>query len=134
MGIKDEIMDAWSDVLSPLFAEFAADVEIEMLDESGTITDELYDEPVQTKNYKPPVTIKGRVKIEKDRLVLPSGESKDIDGRITFRTEELKANGVQLDFGTRISFKGKSYIVIHIEEASEVGEEFLLTRVFLQGA
>ena len=134
MGIKDEVMDTWSDVLSPLFAEFAADVSVEMLDERGTVTDDLYDEPIQTKNYKPPVVIKGRVKIEKDRLVLPSGESKDIDGRITFRTEELKANGIQLDFGARISFKGKNYIVIHIEETSEVGAEFLLTRVFLQGA
>jgi len=133
MGIKDEVMDAWSDVLSPLFDEFAADVSVEMLDESSTVTDDLYDEPVQTKNYKPPVTIKGRVKIEKDRLVLPSGESKDIDGRITFKTEDLRANGIQLDFGTRINFKGKNYIVIHIEETSEVGDEFLLTRVFLQG-
>lgn len=134
MGIKDEVKDAWSGVLSPLFDEFAADVSIEMLDKDETVTDDLYDEPVSTKNYKPPVIIKGRAKIEKDRLVLPSGEFKDIDGRITFKTEDLQAKGVQLDFGTRINFKERNYIVIHIEETSEIGEEFLLTKVFLQGA
>ncbi|MDI6792592.1 MAG: pectinesterase family protein [bacterium] len=93
----------------------------------------IYDESVETQ-YQPPVTIKGRAKIEKDRLVLPGGESLDVDGRVTFRTEELRAKGVQLDFGARIGVDGGSYLVIRIERTSEVGDEFLLTRVFLQKA
>lgn len=134
MGLRDEVKTAWDDVMSPLFDEFAADVAIEVLDTENTVRDDLYDESVQTKKYKDPVIIKGRAKIGKDRLVLSSGESKDIDGRITFKTEDLKVNGIQMDFGTRINFKDKNYIVIHIEERSGIGEEFLLTRVFLQGA
>jgi hypothetical protein len=134
MGVKDGIKDAWDDVLSPLFDEFASDVSIEVLDKDTTVTDDLYDEPVETKRYFPPVVIKGRVKIEKDRLVLPGGEFKDIDGKATFKTEDLRAAGINLDFGTRIGFRGRSYKVVHIEETSSLGDEFLLTRVFLEGA
>jgi len=134
MGLKDEVKTAWDDVMSPLFDEFAADVSIETLDTENTIKDDLYDEVVQTKKYKEPLIIKGRAKIEKDRLVLSSGESKDIDGRITFKTEDLKANNIQMDFGTKINFQGKNYVVVHIEERSGIGEEFLLTRIYLQGA
>ena len=134
MGIRDGIKDAWDDVLSPLFDEFASDVSIEVLDRNTTVKDDLYDEAVETKRYLPPVVIKGRVKIAKERLVLPGGEFKDIDGKATFKTEDLKANRIQMDFTTRIDFKGKSYSVVHIEETSGVGDEFLLTKVFLGAA
>lgn len=132
MGVRDGIKDAWDDVLSPLFDEFASDVSIEALDKDTTVVDDLYDEAVDTKRYLPPLVIKGRVKIEKDRLVLPGGEFKDIDGRATFKTEDLKENGIEMDFGARIGFKGKNYSVVHIEETSSLGDEFLLTRVFLE--
>lgn len=132
MGIRDEVMDAWDNTLSPLFDEFAAEVSVEVLDKDATVTDDLYDEETDGKVYKEPVVIKGRVKIGKDRLVLPGGESVDIDGRVTFKTEDLDAGAVDMDFGVRITFKGIPYIVIHIQETSEVGEEFLLTRVFLR--
>lgn len=134
MGVRDGIKDAWDDVLSPLFDEFASDVSIEVLDKDTTVVDDLYDEAVETKRYLPPVAMKARVKIEKDRLVLPGGELKDIDGKATFKTEDLKAAGINLDFGTRVNFKGKGYTVVHIEETSSLGDEFLLTRVFLEGA
>ena len=134
MGIRDGIKDAWEDVLSPLFDEFAADVLIEVLDKDTTVKDDLYNEPVEGKMYLPAIDIKARVKIVKERLVLPGGEFKDIDGKATFKTEDLKANGIQMGFTTRITFKGKSYSVFHIEETSGVGDEFLLTRVFLGAA
>ena len=134
MGVKDGIKDAWDDVLSPLFDEFASDVSIEALDKDTTVTDDLYDEAVETKRYLPPVTLKARVRIEKDRLVLPGGELRDVDGKATFKTGDLKTNGIEMDFGTRIGFKGRSYKVVHIEETSSLGDEFLLTRVFLEGA
>jgi len=134
MGIRDGIKDAWDDVLSPLFDEFASDVSIEVLDRNTTVKDDLYDEAVEAKRYLPPVVIKGRVKIAKERLVLPGGEFKDIDGKATFKTEDLDANGIQMDFTTRIGFKGRSYSVVHIEETSGVGDEFLLTKVFLGAA
>jgi len=125
-------MDAWDNTLSPLFDEFAADVSVEVLDKDATVTDDLYDEETDEKVYKEPVVLKGRAKIGKDRLVLPGGESMDIDGRVTFKTEDLLAGGIDMDFGIRITFKGIPYIVIHFQETSEVGEDFLLTRVFLQ--
>lgn len=134
MGIRDGIKDAWDDVLSPLFDEFASDVSIDVLDKDSTVKDDLYDEAAETKRYLSPVAVKGRVKIAKERLVLPGGEMKDIEGKATFKTEDLKANGIEMDFGTRIGFKGKSYGVVHIEETSGVGDEFLLTRVFLGAA
>lgn len=134
MGIRDGIRHAWDDVLSPLFDEFATEVSVETLDKDTTATDELYDEAVETKEYLPPVALKARIKIAKERLVLPGGEFKDIDGKATFKTGDLKANGIQVDFGTRIGFKGKGYKVVHIEETSSVGDEFLLTKVFLEGA
>ena len=134
MGIRDGIKDAWDDVLSPLFDEFASDVWVEVLDRDTTVKDDLYDEAVEAKRYLPPIVVNGRVKIAKERLVLPGGEFKDIDGKATFKTEDLKANGIQMDFTTRITFKGKSYSVVHIEETSGVGDEFLLTRVFLGAA
>ena len=87
----------------------------------------------EEKVYREPVTLKARVKIEKDRVVLPGGETKDVDGKVTFKTEDLIAQNVELDFGTLIRFKEQKYVVIHIQESSEVGEEFLLTRVFLKG-
>lgn len=132
MGIKGEVMDAWTNTLSPLFTELSADVQVETLDEGQTVVDDLYDEPVETKSFKDPVTVKARVKIEKDRLVLPGGESKDVDGRMTFKTEELEEKGIDLDFGTRVTFADRKYVVIHIERTSQVEEEFLLTRVYLE--
>jgi hypothetical protein len=134
MGIRDGIRHAWDDVLSPLFDEFATEVSVEVLDKETTVADALYDEAVETKKYLPPVALKARIKIAKERLVLPGGELKDIDGKATFKTGDLKAAGVNLDFGTRIGFKGKSYKVVHIEETSSVGDEFLLTKVFLEVA
>lgn len=133
MGIKDEVRDAWDGVLSPLFDEFAAEVIVEVLDSENTVVDELYGEEEEEKVYMEPVTIKARVKIEKDRVVLPGGETKDIDGRVTFKTEDLQAKGVKLDFGTVVRFRDEKYTVIHIQESSELGEDFLLTRVFLEG-
>ena len=134
MGIKGEVMDAWTNTLSPLFAELSAEVLVETLSESQTAVDDLYDEPIETKDYSEPVAVKARVKIEKDRLVLPSGESKDVDGRVTFRTEELLEKGIELDFGTRLTFAGQRYVVIHIERTSQVEEEFLLTKAYVEAA
>jgi hypothetical protein len=133
MGIKDGIKDAWDDVLSPLFDEFASDVSIEVLDRNTTVKDDLYDEAVEAKRYLPPVVVKGRVKIAKERLVLPGGGVIDTDGRATFKTEDLRANGIKLDFSTRVNFKGSAYSIAHIKETSSIGDEFLLTMVFLKG-
>ena len=132
MGIKDEVRDAWDGVLSPLFDEFAAEVTVEVLDAENTVVDELYGEEEEEKVYRDPIPLKARVKIEKDRVVLPGGETKDIDGRATFKTEDLNAQAVELDFGTVFRFKGEKYTVIHIQESSGVGEDFLLTRVLLK--
>jgi len=134
MDIKDELMDVWDDVLSPLFDELSADVSIELLDKSATATDDLYDEASDGKVYKPPVTIKGRVKIEKERLTLPGGGELDVDGRMTFKTKDLKENAPELDFSTRISFNGATYSVAHIEKSSQVAGDFLLTRIFIKEA
>jgi hypothetical protein len=134
MGIRDGIKDAWDDVLSPLFDEFASDVSIEVLNKDTTVKDDLYDEAAEAKRYLPPLVVKGRVKIAKERLVLPGGELKDIEGKAMFKTEDLKANGIDVDFSTRITFKGKSYSVVHIEETSGVGDEYLLMKVFLGAA
>ena len=133
MGIRDGIKDAWEDVLSPLFDEFASDVSIEMLDKDTTVKDDLYDEPVEGKRYLPAIALKARVKIEKERFVLPGGEVIDTDGRATFKTEDLRANGIRLDFSTRVNFKGSVYSIAHIKETSSIGDEFLLTMVFLKG-
>ena len=133
-GIKEGVLDAWDNVLSPLFSEFATDITIEEVDKLGTAKDDLYDEPETTKGYKLPVTVKGRAKIERARVVLPEGETKDIDGRVVFKTEDLEAAGIELDFGTRIGLQEKKYIVIHVETSSEVGDKFLLTKALLEKA
>ena len=132
MGIKDEVRDAWDGVLSPLFDEFAAEVSVEVLDTEATAVDDLYDEEEEEKIYKDPVTLTARIKIEKDRVVLPGGETVDIDGRAVFKTEDIEEKEIELDFGTLIGFKGGKYTVIHIGESSQVGDEHLLTRVVLR--
>lgn len=131
--LRDEIMDAWDDVLSPLFDELSTDVSVELFDKGVTTTDDLYDEAADEKVYMSPVTINGRVKIEKERLTMPGGGYLDVDGRMTFKTKDLTLNALDLDFSTRIGFSGSNYSVVHIERSSQVAGEFLLTRIFIKG-
>ena len=131
-GLKETVKGAWDGVLSPLFEEFSADVKIECLDPSTPEVDPVYGEPVAEKQYLPPVIMKARIKMANERLVKPGGEEVEADGRITLRTENLEASGATLDFSTRITAQGRRYAVAHIETAAQVGEEFLLTRVWLK--
>jgi len=61
--------------------------------------------------------------------VLPGGEDIEIDGRITVRSDELEAQGIALAIGSRLTFQGERYAVVHREARAELGEEFLLIRV-----
>ncbi|MBI2931817.1 MAG: hypothetical protein HYY16_09210 [Planctomycetes bacterium] len=129
MGIRDEVNKAWDNVLSPFFEELSTEVQIQTIDAASTQADPLYDEPVSAKAFTDPVPVRARVKLEKDRLVLPGGEAVEIDGRITVRTDELESKGLALDVGARVIFQGERYIVVHREARAEVAERFLLTRV-----
>ena len=131
MGLKEGVKAAWDNALSPLFGEFAGDVQVECLDASAPPIDPLYGEPTDEKQYLPPVTLKARWKLERERLVLPGGEEIDAEGRVTFRTEDLVAAGVELDFAALVTLDGRRYAVVHVETAAQVGEEHLLTRVWL---
>lgn len=133
MGIREDVMDAWDNTLSPLFDEFATDVGVQLLD-TDTVKDDLYGEAETEKVFLPAVPLKARVKLERDRLVLPSGESLDVDGRATFKTEELEAKSVELDFGARVIYRSAPFVIVHMEGSSSVGDEILLTRVYLKGA
>jgi len=129
MGLKQGVRAAWDKTLSPLFEEFSAEVLVQSVDTATTTIDPLYDEPVQEKRFTNPVAVRARLKLEKERLVLPGGEDIEIDGRITVRSDELEANSLALEIGSRLTFQGERYTVIHREARAELGEEFLLVRV-----
>jgi hypothetical protein len=131
MSLKSEVGRAWDEVLSPIFGEFSAEVALETLDEAATERDPVYGEAAPPKVYRPPVSVKARVKLARERVVLPGGESQEIDGRAVFRTDELAAQGLRLDFGARVTFQGEAFTVTRIEEAAAVGERRLLTKVEL---
>lgn len=129
MGIKEEVNNAWDNVLSPFFEELSTEVLVQSVDVASTQTDPLYDEPSSTKAFTDPVPVRARVKLEKERLVLGGGEAVEIDGRVTVRTDELEAKGLALEVGARVTFQGERYTVVHREARAEVAEKFLLTRV-----
>jgi len=131
-GLKETVKGAWNGVLSPLFEEFSSDVQIECLDPAVPAVDPVYGEPVAEKQYLPPAVMKARVKVAHERLVKPGGEAIDTQGRVTIRTENLEAAGVILDFSSLVTVQGKRYAVAHIETAAQVGEDFLLTKVWLR--
>ena len=132
MGLKQGVKAAWDGALSPLFGEFSGEVLVEVLDRSTPAVDPLYDEPVASKEYLEPVALKARVKLEKERLARPGGEEIDVDGRLTLRAEDLATAEIELDFSVRITVKGTRYAVAHIETAGQLGEEHLLTKVWLK--
>lgn len=129
MGVKDEVNKAWDNILSPFFEELSTEVLIQSVDTTSTQADPLYDEAVATKAFTDSIPVRARVKLEKERLVLPGGEAVEIDGRVTVRTDELEAKGLALDVGARVTFQGERYTVVHREARAEVAERFLLTRV-----
>jgi hypothetical protein len=132
MGLKDRVKKVWDDVMAPAFDEFAADVQVQTFDLPATTVDGLYGEAEGQKVFKAPVTLKSRVKLDRSRAVLPGGESEEVDGRAAFKTADLAAAGVALDFGTRVTVGGAAYTVVRIESAGQVGDDFLLTRVWLK--
>ena len=132
MGLRDGVKAAWLGALSPLFEEFAGEVQVECLDRSVPELDPVYDEPVGDKQYLPPVTFKARWKLERERLVRPGGEEIDVDGRATLRTEDLAAAGVVLDFASFVTVEGRRLAVAHIEAGAQVGAEHLLTKIWLR--
>jgi len=132
MGLKEGVKAAWRGALSPLFEEFASEVGIECLDRSVPELDPVYDEPTGEKQYLPPVTLKARWKLERERLVLTGGEEIDVEGRVTLRTEDLEAAGVALDFACLVTVEGRKLAVAHIEKGAQVGAEHLLTKVWLR--
>ena len=132
MSVRQEVAGAWENVLSPLFEEFSEEVLVQSVDEAATQIDPLYDEPVQTKEFTDPVAIRARVKLERERAVLPGGEEIDIDGRVTVRTEEVTAAGITLDVGSRITIRGNRYTAVHQEGRADLGGQPLLTRVMIE--
>jgi len=129
MGLKQGVRSAWDKALSPLFEEFSAEVLVQSVDTATTTVDPLYGEPVAEKRFTDPIPVRARIKLEKERLVLPGGEDIEIDGSITVRSDELEAQGLSLEIGARITFQGERYTVVHREARAELGEEFLLVRV-----
>jgi hypothetical protein len=129
MGLKEEVHKAWDNVLSPIFEELSTEVLVQSVDTASTQKDPLYDEPSSTKVFTEPVPMRARVKLEKERLVLPGGEAVEIDGRVTVRTDELDTKGLALELGARVTIEGERYTVVHRETRAEVAEQFLLTRV-----
>ncbi len=132
MGLKEGVKAAWRGALSPLFEEFAGEVGVESLDRSAPELDPVYDEPVGGKQYLPPVMFKARWKLERERLVLPGGEEIDVAGRVTLRTEDIAAAGIELDFASLVTVEGRKLAIGHIEGAAQVGAEHLLTKVWLK--
>ena len=132
MGLREGVKAAWGKALSPLFGEFAGEVQVEVVDASAPPLDPLYGEPSGEKQYLPPVTLKARVKLARERLVLPGGGSVDVEGRITVRTEDLADAGIEIDFSTLVTVRGERYAVAHVETAAQLGEEFLLTGIWLK--
>jgi hypothetical protein len=132
MGITDGVKAAWRGALSPLFEEFSGEVGVERLDRSAPEVDPVYDEPTGDKQYLPPVTLAARWKLERERLVLPGGEEIDVEGRVTLRTEDLAAAGVELNFASVVTVDGRRLAVAHVERRAQVGDEHLLTKVWLK--
>lgn len=132
MGMKEGVRAAWDGSISPLFAEFAGEVQVECLDRSAPSLDPVYGEPMGQKQYLPPVALKARWKLERERTVLPGGEEIDVEGRVTVRTEDLVAAGVALDFATLVTVEGRRLAVAHLERRAQVGGEHLLTRIWLR--
>jgi hypothetical protein len=132
MGLKDGVKAAWRGALSPLFGEFAGEVLVECIDRSVPELDPVYDEPTGEKQYLPPVPLRARWKLEREHLVLPGGEEIDVEGRVTFRTEDLEAAAVALDFASLVTVEGRRLAVAHIERRAQVGEEHLLTKVWVR--
>ena len=132
MGLKDGVKAAWRGALSPLFEEFSGEVQVECLDRSAAAIDPVYDEPTGEKQYLPAVPLRARWKLERERLVLPGGEEIDVEGRVTLRTEDLDAASVMLDFACLVTVEGRKLAVAHIERGAQVGEEHLLTKVWLR--
>ncbi len=132
MGLKEGVKAAWRGALSPLFEEFAGEIGIECLDRSAPELDPVYDEPTSAKQYLPPLTLKARWKLERERLVLPGGEEIDVAGRATLRTEDLAAAGIEFDFASLVTVEGRKLAIAHIEGAAQVGGEHLLTKVWLK--
>jgi len=127
MALKDEVGKAWDGVLSPLFEELSAEVLVQSVDPSSTQRDPVYGETA-AKAFTAPVSVRARVRLERDQLVLPGGSSVEIDGTVTVRTDELNTKGVNLDIGSRITFQGRRYAVVHRESRAEVADRFLLVR------
>jgi hypothetical protein len=132
MGLKDGVKAVWRGALSPLFEEFAGAIHVELLDRSVPELDSVYDEPTSEKQYLPPVTLKARWKLERERLVLPGGGEIDVEGRVTLRTEDLAAAGIELDFASLVTVEGRKLAIAHIEGAAQVGGEHLLTKIWLK--
>jgi hypothetical protein len=132
MGLKQGVEAAWRGALSPLFEEFAGEIGVECLDRSASELDPVYDEPTSAKQYLPPVTLKARWKLERERLVLPGGEEIDVAGRATLRTEDFAAADIELDFAALVTVEGRKLAIAHIEGAAQVGGEHLLTKVWLK--
>ncbi len=132
MGLKQGVKAAWRGALSPLFEEFAGEVWVECLDRSTPELDPVYDELTSAKQYLPPVTLKARWKLERERLVLPGGEEIDVAGRATLRTEDLAAAGIEFDFASLVTVEGRKLAIAHVEGAAQVGGEHLLTKVWLK--
>ena len=132
MGLKEGVRAAWRGALSPLFGEFAGEVAVECLDRSAPEVDPVYDEPIGEKQYFPPVPLKARWKLERERLVLPGGEEIDVEGRVTLRTEDIEAAGIEIDFASLVTAEGRKLAVAHVERRAQVGGEHLLTKVWLR--
>ena len=130
--MKDRVKQVWDEVLAPVFDDLATEVDVEVFDENATTVDDLYGEAEGEKAFQDPVTLKARVKIERSRLVLPGGESEEVDGRVAFKTEDLEAANLVLDFGNRVTVDGAAYVVVRIEKAGQVGDDFLLTKAWLR--
>jgi len=132
MGLKEGVKAAWDAALSPLFAEFASPVQIECLDRSAAQVDPVYGESTNAKEYLPAVTLPARWRLARERMTLPGGEEIDVDGRVTLRTEDLDAAGIELDFAAVVTVEGRRLAVAHIERRAQVGDEHLLTKVWLK--
>ena len=132
MGVREGVLAAWQGALSPLFGEFAGEAQVEVLDRSAAEVDPVYGEPTAQKRYLPAVPLKARWKLARERLALPGGEEIDVDGRVTFRTEDIVEAGVELDFSTLVTVEGRRLAVAHIERRAQVGAEHLLTKVWLK--
>jgi hypothetical protein len=132
MGFREAVKSAWREALSPLFEEFSGEVLVECLDPAGQQVDPLYGEAACEKLYLPPVPLRALWKLERERVALPGGGEIDVDGRVALRTEDLAAQGVELDFASTVTVEGRKYAVVHIETAGQVGEEHLLTNVWIK--